>query len=273
MQERSFTDAELLERLRIGLENDYIAPWFQPAMDPTGTVMHSAEALPRFIDPDYGVISPITFLDVANKYNLLAPIGEVLLQKTCAAYAEWADRGIAPGLVTINLTGLELQAEGVVDRIQKALSKAGIQPSNLGIEVSEDTAVEDGCEKAIEAINAFSDLGVRVIVDDLGVGQVDPENLRKLRATAAKIDRMTVSQLGESDEAFERVRALSEVTRAFGIPLIAKGVETRVQINLLVEIGCEGQQGFAIARPMPLDSFTEWLDLNTGWDTEATNAA
>ena len=97
--------------------------------------------------------------------------------------------------------------------------------------------------------------------------------LRKLRATAAKIDRMTVSQLGVSDEAFERVRALSEVTREFGIPLIAKGVETRVQINLLVEIGCEGQQGFAIARPMPLDSFTEWLDLNTGWDTEATNAA
>ena len=273
MQDRKFTDEELLERLKIGLENDYIAPWFQPAMDPTGTIMLSAEALPRFIDPEYGVISPVTFLDIANAHGLLAPIGEVLLTKSCTAYATWAERGIAPELVTINLSGLELQTQGVVQRIERALSTAGIQPVNLGIEVTEAAATEEGCEKALEAIDAFSELGVKVIVDDLGAGTVDPENLKKLRATAAKIDRMTVSLLGEDENAFERVKSLSEVTRAFGIPLIAKGVETRLQIDLLVEIGCEGQQGFAIARPMPLDSFTEWLDLNTGWDNGATNAA
>ena len=273
MQERTFTEEALLERLHIGLKNDYIAPWFQPAMDPTGTVMLSAEALPRFIDPEYGVISPITFLDVANKHGLLGPIGEVLLVKTCAAYAEWAERGIAPELVTINLTGMELQADGVVERINSALKKADIKPSNLGIEVAESTAYEEGCEKALASIETFTAAGVRVIVDDLGVGPVDPENLKKLRASAAKIDRMTVSQLGESDEAAERVKELSAITREMGIPLIAKGVETRVQIDMLVETGCEGQQGFAIARPMPLDSFTEWLDLNTGWDTDASNAA
>ena len=273
MQDRKFTDAELLERLNIGLENDYIAPWFQPAMDPTGTIMHSAEALPRFIDPEYGVISPVTFLDVANEHGLLAPIGEVLLKKSCAAYATWAERGIAPELVTINLSGLELQTEGVVGRIQEALKAANIQPHNLGIEVGETVATEDGADKAMLAIDAFTDLGVKVIVDDLGAGPVDADVLAKLHPVAAKIDRMTVSLLGEDDNAFERVKALSEVTRAMGIPLIAKGVETRIQIDLLVEIGCEGQQGFAIARPMPLDSFTEWLDLNTGWDSGTTNAA
>lgn len=273
MQERTFTDSELLERLEIGLKKDYIAPWFQPAMDPTGTMMLSAEALPRFIDPEYGVISPITFLDVANQHGLLAPIGEVLLTKTCEAYATWAERGIAPELVTINLTGLELQAPGVVERIMGALDKAGIKPSNLGIEVVESTATETGSEKAVAAINAFTDMGVRVIVDDLGMGDVDPGNLRVLRATGAKIDRMTVSQLGEIDEALDRVKSLAAITTELGIPLIAKGVETRIQIDLLVEVGCEGQQGFAIARPMPLDSFTEWLDLNTGWDTGASDAA
>lgn len=272
MEDRIFTDTELLERLHVGLENDYIAPWFQPAMDPAGINMLSAEALPRFIDPDYGVISPMTFIDLAAKNDLLGPIGEVLLTKTCKAYAEWAERGIAPALVTINLSGVELQADGVVERIKGALEKAGIKPSNLGIEVAETTATEDGCDKSLAAIDAFSELGVRVIVDDLGTGPVDPENLRKLHATCAKIDRMTVSQLGETDDALDRVKALADICNDMGIPLIAKGVETRIQIDLLVETGCGGQQGFAIARPMPLDSFTEWLDLNTGWDTDVSAA-
>jgi len=181
--------------------------------------------------------------------------------------------GIAPELVTINLTGLELQTDGVVARIRKALSVADIAPGNLGIEVAETVATELGCDKALAAIDALTDMGVKVVVDDLGSGAVDPENLKKLHASSAKIDRMTVSLLGEDDNAFERVQTLSTVARGLGIPLIAKGVETRLQIDLLVEIGCEGQQGFAIARPMPLDSFTEWLDLNTGWDTGASSAA
>lgn len=273
MQERSFTDDELLERIQVGLMNDYIAPWFQPATDPSGTIMLSAEALPRFIDPDFGVISPMTFLDVANRHGLLAPIGEVLLTKTCAAFAEWKERGIAPELVTINLTGMEMQTDGVVERIRTALDLAGIEPNNLGIEVAESVAYEEGCEKALSALSDLSDMGVQVIVDDLGADAVNPENLVKLRATAAKIDRITVSQLGEEDDAARRVRELSTITRKLGIPLIAKGVETRIQIDMLVETGCEGQQGFAIARPMPLDSFTEWLDLNSGWDMDTSGAA
>lgn len=262
-----FTEEQLLERLHLGLEHDYIAPWFQPVMDPSGVNMHSAEALPRFMDPEFGIISPMTFLDAAHKHGLLAPIGEVLLKKTCAAYAEWDARKIAPGLVTINLTGVELQTEGVVDRITGALNAAGIKPSSLGIETVETTAIEDGCERALASIEEFTSLGVRMIADDLGMAPCDIENLRKLKADAVKLDRMTVSLLGEDDAAFDRIGELGEMTAELGIPLIAKGVETRIQIDLLVEIGCQGQQGFAIARPMPLDSFTEWLDLNTGWDT------
>ncbi|MEM6664595.1 MAG: EAL domain-containing protein [Pseudomonadota bacterium] len=273
MQDKAFSDDELLARLHLGLDNDYIAPWFQPVMDPTGTVMHSAEALPRFIDPEYGVIAPATFIDLANKNDLLGPIGQVLLQKTCEAHAIWSEKGIAPDLVTINLSTMELQDPGTLDRIKASLDAAGIKPSNLGIEVAESAAYEPGWEKALDAIEKSTEMGVKVIVDDLGAGTVDPENLKKLRASCAKIDRMTVSLLGEDDHAFKRVSELSKITKELGIPLIAKGVETRIQIDMLVETGCEGQQGFAIARPMPLDSFTEWLDLNTGWDTGATDAA
>lgn len=268
MRDRLFSDVELLERLKAGLINNYIAPWFQPVMDPSGTIMHSAEALPRFIDPEYGVISPMTFLDVAYKNDLLGPIGEVLLLKTCEAHAVWEARGIAPGLVTINLSNLELQADGVVDRIKLALDKADIEASSLGVEVAEGCVHEEGAEKALKAIDAFSELGVQIIVDDVGSADTNFNTLKRLHTSAAKIDRMTVSLLGEDDSAFERVMSLADATRQLGVPLIAKGVETRMQIDILTEIGCEGQQGFAIARPMPLDSFSEWLDLNTGWDAE-----
>ena len=266
MQETLFSDAELLERLQIGLENDYIAPWFQPVMDPSGTIMHSAEALPRFIDPEYGVISPMTFLDVAYKNSLLGPIGEVLLLKTCEAHAIWEARKIAPGLVTINLSTLELQSQGVVDRIKLALDKAGIDARNLGVEIGEACADGDASGNVLKSIDAFAELGVKIIIDDVGTLATDVDTLKRLHASAAKIDRMTVSALGDDDDAFERVSVLAEITNNIGIPLIAKGVETRIQIDMLVDIGCEGQQGFAIARPMPLDSFSEWLDLNTGWD-------
>lgn len=267
MQDKQFTDDELLELLKVGLEKDYIAPWFQPVMDPSGTIMHSAEALPRFIDPEYGVISPMTFLDVAHRYRLLGPIGEVLLIKTCEAHAVWQERDIAPGLVTINLSSLELQTDGIVDRIRLALDKAGIAGENLGVEVVEATVYEDGCEKSLKAIDDFVAFGVKIIVDDVGTGDTKVENLKRLHASAAKIDRMTVSVLGEDDAALERVKKLSEVCDQASVHLIAKGVETRLQIDTLVDVGCAGQQGFAIARPMPLDSFTEWLDLNTGWDS------
>ncbi len=268
MQDRLFSDVELLDRLNIGLKDDYIAPWFQPVMDPSGTIMHSAEALPRFIDPEYGVISPMTFLDVAHKNDLLGPLGEVLLLKTCEAHAIWESRRIAPGLVTINLSNLELQSDGVVDRTKLALDKAGIQASSLGIEIVESCAQGDGAPKAMRAVDAFAEMGVQIVIDDVGANDTEVSNLKRLHVSAAKIDRMTVSALGEDDAAMERVSRLADMTRQLGVPLIAKGVETRLQIDILMEIGCEGQQGFAIARPMPLDSFSEWLDLNTSWDAE-----
>lgn len=269
MSKSGHSDDEIVKILHGALENDYIEPWFQPAMDPTGTRMLSAEALPRCEDPVHGVIAPMTFLSVAKSHGLLPKIGEVLLLKTCKAFRIWRDRDIAPGLVTINLTGDEIQSEGTIDRIKNALDEADISPSNLGIELGESSVYEPGFEKALTNIGRMCDLGVKVIADDLGSDRCDPENLRKMNASSAKVTRDIVMRLGESDEAEEKLRKLSAITKELGIPLIAKGVETRIQIDILVDVGCEGQQGFAIARPMPEDSFTEWLDLNTGWGDAA----
>ena len=269
MSQAGHSDEDIAKILQNALANDYIEPWFQPAMDPTGTRMLSAEALPRCEDPDHGVIAPMTFIAVAKSHGLLPAIGEVLLLKTCKAFAIWNERGIAPELVTINLTGDEMQNDGTVDRIKNALDAAGINPENLGIELAESTVYESGCEKALANIQKMLDLGVKIIADDLGSDDCDVENLRKMQASSAKVTRNIVMRLGESDEAEAKLRELSEITRSLDIPLIAKGVETRIQIDTLVSVGCEGQQGFAIARPMPEDSFTEWLDLNTGWGDAA----
>ena len=125
MSQTAHSDDDIARILHNALEKDYIEPWFQPAMDPTGTKMHSAEALPRCEDPEHGVIAPMTFLSVAKSLGLLPTIGEVLLRKTCKAFAIWSERGIAPGLVTINLTGDEIQSDGTIDRIKTALEFEG----------------------------------------------------------------------------------------------------------------------------------------------------
>ena len=269
MQDHLLSDSELLERLQVGLENDYITPWFQPVMDPAAVDVLSVEMLPRCIDPEYGVISPTTFLHVANRHNLLSRIGAALLSKTCAIFKRWEQRHIAPRLVTVNLTGLELQTPDIVERISGALAAWDVSPESLGIEVVESVAYDDGHEAALKTIETLTEMGMKIVLDDLGSDAADTENIRRLNASMAKLERTIVNRLTDDAAALDQVRELAELMHALDIPVIAKGVETRVQIDRLVDAGCVGQQGYAIARPMPSDSFTEWLDLNTGWGSNA----
>jgi len=263
MRDSPVSNAQLFDVLRRGLANDRLVPWFQPVMDPTATRLFSAEALPRMVDPDLGVIAPEVFLDVASRHGMLGRVGEVLLAKTCSAFAIWKTRDLAPEMVSVNLSGTDLLERGALERILNAVAGAGMKPANLGIEVAPDIATGRGGTEILKISDAFARMGIRMIADDLGAYPVEAAGLAPLRVSAAKIDRATIMGLGVDEDAATRVWDLVGIASDLDIPLIAKGVENRAQIDLLNAAGCAGQQGFAIARPMPLNTFTEWLDLNT----------
>ena len=257
------TEAGLVEGLERAIAEDHIAPWFQPVMCPNGIELLSAEALPRWDDPVKGVIPAGVFIEAAIRHGLLGRIGRILVGKSCAAYATWRDRGIAPAHVGVNFTGAELASGVAVEVIRWATDAAGIRPDQISAEVAEDVLDGEGWQARVAALRAMHALGVRLCLDDFGSGACEPANIARAPFSMTKVDRRIVGTLDEDPDSVDRLKTLVGAAQGAGLAIIAKGVETRAQIDILSGLGCDGQQGFAIARPMPEDAFVEWLDLNT----------
>ncbi|MDT8345168.1 MAG: EAL domain-containing protein, partial [Thermohalobaculum sp.] len=240
-------------------------------MDTDGIRLLSAEALPRWDDPVEGVIPAGAFITQAIRTNTLAVVSSALHARAFAALAEWRARGLAPRRMSFNLTGDELCSGAVLDRMLWALDQAQVTPREIAVEVVEDVLHGQQAAQAVTALDRLKCLGVEVCLDDFGAGACDPAALDRVGFASAKVAMSIVSRLGEDDAAERRLADLAGIAQSRGVSIIAKGVETRVQIDLLTAVGCDGQQGYAIARPMPEDSFVEWLDLNT-WPAEALAA-
>jgi len=263
------TETALLDGLRQAIAQERIVPWFQPVMDNAGVEMLSAEALPRWDDPARGVIPAGVFIATAIRHGLLGEISRVLLGRSCASFADWRARGIAPPAVSVNFTGAELRSGASVDQIRWAIERNAMDPADLAIEVPESVLHEHGWEENLAAIRDLRALGLPFWLDDFGSDAGDPANLSKVDFALTKVDRKIVGSLDEDPAMVDRLCELVAEAKAQNMKIVAKGVETRPQIDILMGLGCDGQQGFAIARPMAEDAFGEWLDLNS-WPGAAT---
>lgn len=266
---------ESTEVLRKGLETAIaerqIVPWFQPVMDPAGVTMLSAEALPRWEHPAKGVIPAGVFIEVAITSGLLEQISRILLDSACACFAEWRERGIAPPEVSVNLTGAELRSPSAAEQIRWALERHDMRPEQLVIEIAERVLSEPGWEENLAAAKQLRALGIPFCLDDFGADACDPETIARLDFATTKVDRSIVGALDTNPAMVDRLTTLVGQAQAAEMQIIAKGVETRPQIDILVAQGCDGQQGYAIARPMAPDAFAEWLDLNS-WPADIARA-
>ena len=260
---RDIPDQEFSARIQSAIEAGHILPWYQPVMDTEGVHLLSVEALPRWDDPVDGVIPAGAFLDQAIRCGILPAISGELHIRSFRALADWRERGLSPRRMSFNLTGPELCSHDVIERMLWALDAASASPGEIAVEVAEDVLHGPEAATAAAALAHLTRLGVELCLDDFGAGPNDPASFGRAEFAMAKVAMRVVSRLGEDDEATAVLSRLACMARSGGASIIAKGVETRVQIDILSEIGCDGQQGYAIARPMPEDSFIEWLDLNT----------
>ena len=257
------TERALREGLEAAIADGRIVPWFQPVMDNAGVEMLSAEALPRWDDPVRGVVPAGVFIATAIRHGLLVDISRVLLGRSCASYAAWRERGIAPAQVSVNFTGAELRSGESVEQIRWAIERNAMEPGQLAVEIPESVLHEDGWEDNLAAIRSLRALGVPFWLDDFGAGAGDPATLSRVDFALTKVDRRIVGALDEDPAMIARLEELVAAAKRRDMAIIAKGVETREQIDILTGMGCDGQQGFAIARPMAEDAFAEWLDLNS----------
>jgi len=257
---------ELLQDLRVALERDQFELFYQPKVEAKSLQITAAEALIRWRHPQRGVISPGVFIPLAERYGLIPSIGDWVIREACRQAGAWREQGLRMR-VAVNLSGYQLRQDDLVDRIEAALRRHHIPPSRFTCEITESVAMED-TRVTREAFERLRRAGVHVSIDDFGTGHSSLASLRRLPAAELKIDRAFVCDLDSSEDARSIARAIVQMAHTLGLHVVAEGVETEVQRDLLVGMGCDELQGYLFARPMTAQALALWAADDDRPDTQ-----
>nr|WP_245471510.1 EAL domain-containing protein [Bradyrhizobium genosp. SA-3] len=245
MEEAARSRHALEQDLRGALESREFHLVFQPQVRLDNSELTGFEALLRWKHPSRGFVSPAEFIPIAEETGLIVPIGEWVLRTACATAVSWPEVTVA-----VNLSPVQFRSRGLVAMVTSALAEAGLPPRRLELEVTE-TALLDDSEATIEILHQLRALGVRVSLDDFGVGYSSLSYLRKFPFDRIKIDRSFVGTLGESPESVAIIRTIASLGSVLGVETTAEGVETAEQLDFVRECGCTAVQGYYFGKPCP----------------------
>ena len=248
--------------LRRALERDELVLHYQPKVEvATGSVV-GAEALLRW-RRDGELVAPAEFIRAAEDSNLIVPITEWALAEACRQMRMWAPewdrRHMRAVPVAVNISSILLQRGNLVGLVRAALEHNGVARSQLEIEITETVLMRD-LKVAKDLLHEFRELGVPIAIDDFGTGYSSLAYLRRLPIDTIKIDRSFVAELESDDDAAAIVAAIIAMTQALKLQLVAEGVETEGQRDMLAQQGCRIVQGFLYAPPLSADRFLQWVD-------------
>lgn len=244
--------------LQRAIERQELEVHYQPLVDPVTGRPKSAEALVRWRSPSRGLVMPSEFVPLAEETGLIGPIGAWVLERAIAQVAAWDQAG-GPCLeeVAVNLSARQLDDPATSLTVEDLLTRYGIAPSRLCVEVTESVLMADTLA-ARQTLEAFRALGLRVAIDDFGTGYSSLAYLHALPVTTVKVDRMFVERLGAEDDSTAVVKAVVEMSHAMGLNVVAEGVSSAGLNVLVAGLGCERAQGFHWARPLPSVEFAAW---------------
>lgn len=242
--------------LRQALKNGQLSLHYQPKLDSRTGRIRSAEALLRWQHPERGPVPPAVFIPVAERFGLIQELGHWVIEEACRQLRSWDERGLHLR-VAINLSVHQLRQDDLVDRIAAALERHRIDASRLLCEITESMAMED-TQATQRALDGLGRLGVYLSIDDFGTGHSSLSYLRKLPARQLKIDKSFIHDLDADRDARAVVDAVIRLAHALDLSVVAEGVETAAQRDILVELQCDELQGYLIARPLPPDQLMAW---------------
>lgn len=243
--------AETVERvalthdLRRAIEDGGLRLVYQPLIGFGARRATSFEALVRWTHPERGEIPPGRFIPLAEQHGLIEPLGRWVLREALDQLRRWRDAGLSMGdmSMSVNVSRVQLSRLGLAEEIFAALEERGLRPEQLVVEVTE-SAVMDDPDVATATLDALSDAGVRVALDDFGVGQSSLACLRDLPLDVLKLDRGFITSLANSRQAAAIVRAVCDMAQALGFTVVAEGIETSMQADVVERLGCDVGQGF-----------------------------
>lgn len=250
---------EHLQRLERALTEREFLLYYQPKVDLRAGTVFGVEALIRWRHPERGILGPAEFLPELEREALGVRLGEWVIDEACKQLAVWLGQGVDLN-VSVNVSAYHLQQPDFIARMRQRLARCdGVAAGRLEIEVLETSALDD-LDRVRELFEACAELGVRIALDDFGTGYSSLTYLRRLPAQVLKIDRSFVAGMLDDPDDLAILEGTIGLGRAFRRDIVAEGVETLEQGAMLLLLGCQLAQGYAIARPMPAESLLPWLD-------------
>ncbi len=248
--------------LRSAIEKNQLQLHYQPLLDSAFGRYSGAEALLRWKHPDLGVIPPEEFIPIAEETGLIVPIGEWVLRTACLQARIWHEMGQGDFRVSVNLSRHQLEQPKLLENLAQILQETQCPPGLLELEITESGTMYDP-EYAISKLQALSDMGVSLALDDYGTGYSSLTYLKRFPLDRLKIDRSFIHGIPEDNDDMAIVKSTVVLARHLRLKVVAEGVETEPQRNYLQDLGCEELQGYLIATPMPGDDVARYCGFDS----------
>src|SRR5690606_30540703 len=230
------------------LEKDAFTLAYQVQKSVSTQEITGYEVLLRWDRPGFGPVSPADFIPVAEECGAIGAIGNWVLKTACAEAASWP----APHKIAVNVSGLQLGQLELVDMVKMVLFQSGLDPSRLELEVTETAIISDK-RRALHILRQIKALGVSIAIDDFGTGYSSLETLRSFPFDKIKLDRSFMDQVETNEQSKAIIRAILALGRSLHVPVLAEGVETSAQLDVLRDEGCNEAQGFLLGLPGNID--------------------
>ncbi len=258
VQAAKFLDIE--RGLIQAMENDELLLHYQPTIDlKTGSIV-GVEALCRWNHPEKGMVPPGDFIPVAEKSQLILPLGDWVLKTACEQFKAWQEMGIDLKYIAVNFSGVQFNSENPVPRVSEIIQSLNLDPKHLELEITE-TVLMGNSEAAIDTLQELSDLGIHLAIDDFGTGYSSLTYLSRLPVDTLKIDRSFVYELPEETSGLI-AKTIVSLGKGLEMKTIAEGVETEEQKAYLQSIGCDLMQGYLFSKPLPEEEITKLLQAS-----------
>ncbi len=249
---------KLENKLRRAVEKEEFELYYQPQVDlSTGRVI-GMEALVRWNEPDQGVVSPGEFIPLAEDTGLIIPIGEWVLREACRQLKRWHDEGYEPVTVAVNISMRQFRQKDFVGTVASILEETGLDPGRLDLELTESMIMED-TGTTIGLLRKLKEMGIRLTIDDFGTGYSSLEYLKQMPIDMLKIAQTFVRDITVDQDDALIATAIIRIAHSLKIEVIAEGVETTEQLELLRALECDKIQGYCISRPVPAKKAVSFL--------------
>lgn len=238
--------------LKDAVANEEFVLHYQPQIHMETGELFGVEALLRWYSPTRGIMSPLTFIPLAEETGLILPIGEWVIMEACRQSTVWLSKGYKPLKISVNISGQQLKQPNFVNRVKRIIELTGMNPNYLCIEITESIVIDD-LDTTIAMFKQLAEIGIQMSMDDFGTGYSSLSVLKKLPLNMLKIDKSFIREMTHEHQDFDIVKAVISISNSLKLKIVAEGVEQKEQYDLLQELGCDYMQGYYISKPLSAD--------------------